>query len=135
MDILTIVLSSILSVVLTIPSMLLLYHKWIIPKILDGVRQELPPAIIKIVDEKIGAFKDYLDEQIDNVKMSVLGKLGGSKRTIGLINKFFEKSGITDETVQMAIEKYGEDLVNKVVKRSSNEGGNSEEPALFGTIS
>jgi len=135
MDILTIVLSSILSVVLTIPSMLLLYHKWIIPKILDGVRQELPPAIIKIVDEKIGAFKDYLDEQIDNVKMSVLGKLGGSKRTIGLINKFFEKSGITDETVQMAIEKYGEDLVNKVVKRSSNEGGNSEETALFGTIS
>lgn len=135
MDILTIVLSSILSVVLTIPSMLLLYHKWIIPKILDGVRQELPPAIIKIVDEKIGAFRDYLDEQIDNVKMSVLGKMGGSKRTIGLINKFFEKSGITDETVQMAIEKYGEDLVNKVVKKSSNEGGNSEEPALFGTIS
>lgn len=135
MDILTIVLSSILSVVLTIPSMLLLYHKWIIPKILDGVRQELPPAIIKIVDEKIGAFRDHLDEQVDNVKMSVLGKLGGSKRTLGLVNKFFEKSGITDETVQMAIEKYGEDLVNKVVKKSSNEGGNSEEPALFGTIS
>ena len=131
----TIVLSSILSVVLTIPSMLLLYHKWIIPKILNGVRQELPPAIIAIVDQKIGDFKDYLDEQIDNVKMSVLGKLGGSKRTIGLINKFFEKSGITDETIQMAIEKYGEDLVNKVVKRSNNEGGNSEEPALFGTIS
>ena len=135
MDILTIVLSSILSVVLTIPSMLLLYHKWIIPKILAGVSQQLPPAIIKVVDEKIDNFKDYLDEQIDNVKMSVLGKMGGSKRTIGLINKFFEKSGITDETVQMAIEKYGEDLVNKVVKRSSNEGGNSEEPALFGTIS
>ena len=135
MDILTIALSSILSVVLTIPSMLLLYHKWIIPKILDGVRQELPPAIIAIVDEKIGNFKDYLDEQIENVKMSVLGKLGGSKRTIGLINKFFEKSGITDETIQMAIEKYGEDLVNKVVKRSNNEGGNLEETALFGTIS
>ena len=135
MDILTIVLSSILSVVLTIPSMLLLYHKWIIPKILTGVSEKLPPAIIKVVDEKIDNFKDYLDEQIDNVKMSVLGKLGGSKRTIGLINKFFEKSGITDETVQMAIEKYGEDLVNKVVKRSNNEGGNSEEPALFGTIS
>ena len=135
MDILTIVLSSILSVVLTIPSMLLLYHKWIIPKILTGVSEKLPPAIIKVVDEKIDNFKIYLDEQIDNVKMSVLGKLGGSKRTIGLINKFFEKSGITDETVQMAIEKYGEDLVNKVVKRSNNEGGNSEESALFGTIS
>lgn len=135
MDILTIVLSSILSVILTIPSMLLLYHKWIIPKILAGVSQQLPPAIIGVVDEKIDNFKDYLDEQIDNVKMSVLGKLGGSKRTLGLVNKFFEKSGITDETIQTAIEKYGEDLVNKVVKRSSNEGGNSEEPALFGTIS
>lgn len=135
MDILTIVLSSILSVILTIPSMLLLYHKWIIPKILAGVSQQLPPAIIGVVDEKIDNFKDYLDEQIDNVKMSILGKLGGSKRTLGLVNKFFEKSGITDETIQMAIEKYGEDLVNKVVKRSNNEGGNSEEPALFGTIS
>jgi hypothetical protein len=135
MDVLTIILSAILSVVFTIPSMLLLYHKWIIPKILAGVSQQLPPAIIKVVDEKIDNFKDYLDEQIDNVKMSVLGKMGGSKRTIGLINKFFEKSGITDETIQMAIEKYGEDLVNKVVKKSSNEGGNSEEPALFGTIS
>jgi len=135
MDILTILLSSILSVVLTIPSMLLLYHKWIIPKILNGVRQELPPAIIAIVDQKIGDFKDYLDEQIDNVKMSMLGKLGGSKRTIGLINKFFEKSGISDETIQLAIEKYGEDLVNKVVKKSNDEGKNSEESALFGTIS
>lgn len=133
MDILAIVLSSILSVVLTIPSMLLLYHKWIIPKILNGVRQELPPAIIGIVDEKIGNFRDYLDEQIENVKMSVLGKLGGSKRTIGLINKFFEKSGITDETVQMAIEKYGEDLVNKVVKRSN--GQDAETAPLFGSIS
>ena len=65
MDILTIVLSSILSVVLTIPSMLLLYHKWIIPKILNGVRQELPPAIISIVlGEELAAVLDAIEHDI-----------------------------------------------------------------------
>lgn len=132
MDILTIVVSAVLSVTFTIPTMLILYHKWIIPKILQGVSEKLPPAIIGVVDQKIDNFKEYLDEQIDSVKMSILGKLGGSKRTLGYVQKFFEKSGITDETIQTAIEKYGEDLVNAVVKKSSEK---DEKPALFGSIS
>lgn len=133
MDVLTIILSAVLSVVFTIPSMLLLYHKWIIPKILVGVAEKLPPAIIKVVDEKIDNFKDYLDEQIDNVKMSIIGKMGGSKRTLNMISRFFDKAGISDETVQTAIEKYGEDLVNKVVKKSN--GQDAENAPLFGSIS
>ena len=135
MDILTILLSAILSVVFTIPSMLLLYHKWIIPKILAGVAEKLPPAIIGVVDAKIGDFKEYLDVQIDNVKMSILGKMGGSKRTINMITRFFDKAGITDETVQTAIEKYGEDLVNKVVKKSTGQDDPNNSDNLFGTIS
>lgn len=133
MDVLTIMLSAVLSVVFTIPSMLLLYHKWIIPKILAGVSEKLPPAIIGVVDAKIGDFKDYLDEQIDNVKMSILGKMGGSKRTLNMISRFFDKAGISDETVQTAIERYGEDLVNKVVKKSN--GQDAENAPLFGSIS
>lgn len=135
MDVLTILLSALLSVVFTIPTMLILYHKWIIPKILVGVSEKLPPAIIEVVDKKINDFKDYLDEQIDNVKMSILGKMGGSKRTLNMINKFFDRAGITDETVQTAIEKYGEDLVNKVVKKSYGQGENTENSPLFGSIS
>ena len=135
MDILTILLSAILSVVFTIPSMLLLYHKWIIPKILAGVAEKLPPAIIGVVDAKIGDFKEYLDVQIDNVKMSILGKMGGSKRTINMINRFFDKAGITDETIQTAIEKYGEDLVNRVVKKSTGQEDPNNSDNLFGTIS
>jgi hypothetical protein len=135
MDVLTILLSAILSVVFTIPSMLLLYHKWIIPKILAGVAEKLPPAIIGVVDAKIGDFKEYLDVQIDNVKMSILGKMGGSKRTINMITRFFDKAGITDETVQTAIERYGEDLVNKVVKRSTEQEDPNADNPLFGTIS
>ena len=135
MDVLTILLSAVLSVVFTIPSMLLLYHKWIIPKILAGVSEKLPPAIIGVVDAKIGDFKDYLDEQIDNVKMSILGKMGGSKRTLNMISRFFDKAGISDETVQTAIEKYGEDLVNKVVKKSYGQDENNQNAPLFGSIS
>ena len=135
MDVLTILLSALLSVVFTIPTMLLLYHKWIIPKILAGVSEKLPPAIIGVVDKKINDFKDYLDEQIDNVKMSILGKMGGSKRTLNMINKFFDRAGITDETVQTAIERYGEDLVNKVVKKSYGQDENNQNAPLFGSIS
>ena len=135
MDVLTIFLSSILSVVFTIPSMLLLYHKWIIPKILAGVSEKLPPAIIGVVDTKIDNFKEYLDTQIDNVKMSILGKMGGSKRTLNMINRFFDKAGITDETIQTAIERYGEDLVNRVVKKSTGQEDPNTDNVLFGTIS
>jgi len=135
MDVLTILLSAILSVVFTIPSMLLLYHKWIIPKILEGVSEKLPPAIISVVDAKIGDFKEYLDVQIDNVKMSILGKMGGSKRTINMITRFFDKAGISDETIQTAIEKYGEDLVNRVVKKSTGQEDPNAGNVLFGTIS
>lgn len=133
MDILTIVTSALLSVVLTIPSMLVLYHKWIIPKILEGVRVQLPPAIISVVDEKIGDFKVYLDEKIENVKMSTLGKLGGSKRTINIISKFFEEAGITEETVQTAIAKWGEAYVNQTIGKMSKNQEQTTEP--FGRIS
>lgn len=133
MDILTIVTSALLSVVLTIPSMLVLYHKWIIPKILEGVRVQLPPAIISVVDEKIGDFKVYLDEKIENVKMSTLGKLGGSKRTVNIISKFFDEVGISDETIQTAISKWGEAYVNQTIGKMSKKSDDHAEP--FGRIS
>ena len=135
MDVLALLISAILATVFTIPSMLLLYHKWIIPKILEGVRTELPPAIIGVVDEKISDFKSYLDEQIESVKMSVLGKLGGSKRTLNTISKFFDKAGINDETTQEAIAKWGQAYVDQWLKQSINSDKGVQDPAdPFGKI-
>ena len=128
-------ISAILATVFTIPSMLLLYHKWIIPKILEGVRTELPPAIIGVVDEKISDFKSYLDEQIESVKMSVLGKLGGSKRTLNTISKFFDKAGINDETTQEAIAKWGQSYVDQWLKQSIHPDKDEQDLANpFGKI-
>ena len=135
MDILELAISAMLATVFTIPSMLLLYHKIIIPKILNGVREQLPPAIIKVVDEKIENFKLYLDEQIESVKMSVLGKLGGSKRTLNTISKFFEKTGINDESTQTAIAKWGHAYVEQFLKESMNPKGSGSSPDPFGRIS
>lgn len=135
MDILALLISAILATVFTIPSMLLLYHKWIIPKILNGVRTELPPAIVKVVDEKINDFKSYLDDQIESVKMSILGKLGGSKRTLNTISKFFEKTGINDESTQEAIAKWGQAYVDQWLKQSMTPKGSGEDPEPFGRIS
>ena len=137
MDVLALLISAILATVFTIPSMLLLYHKWIIPKILEGVRTELPPAIIGVVDEKINDFKSYLDEQIESVKMSILGKLGGSKKTLNTISKFFEKTGINDESTQQAIAKWGQSYVDQWLKQSINSDKGAQDPATqpFGKIS
>lgn len=135
MDILELAISAMLATVFTIPSMLLLYHKIIIPKILIGVREQLPPAIIGVVDEKIENFKLYLDEQIESVKMSVLGKLGGSKRTLNTISKFFEKTGINDESTQTAIAKWGHAYVEQFLKQSMDPKGSGEDPEPFGRIS
>ena len=135
MEILALLISAVLATVFTIPSMLLLYHKWIIPKILEGVRTELPPAIIGVVDEKINDFKSYLDEQIESVKMSVLGKLGGSKRTLNTISKFFDKVGVNDETTQEAIAKWGQSYVDQWLKQSINSDKGAQDPAdPFGKI-
>lgn len=135
MDILELAISAMLATVFTIPSMLLLYHKIIIPKILNGVREQLPPAIIKVVDEKIENFKLYLDDQIESVKMSVLGKLGGSKRTLNTISKFFEKTGINDESTQTAIAKWGHAYVEQFLKSSMDPKGEGQNPEPFGRIS
>lgn len=135
MDILELAISAMLATVFTIPSMLLLYHKIIIPKILNGVREQLPPAIIKVVDEKIENFKLYLDDQIESVKMSVLGKLGGSKRTLNTISKFFEKTGINDESTQTAIAKWGHAYVEQFLKQSMDPKGEGQDPQPFGRIS
>ena len=135
MDILELAISAMLATVFTIPSMLLLYHKIIIPKILIGVREQLPPAIIGVVDEKIENFKLYLDEQIESVKMSVLGKLGGSKRTLNTISKFFEKTGINDESTQTAIAKWGHAYVEQFLKQSMDPKGSEQNSEPFGRIS
>ena len=135
MDILELAISAMLATVFTIPSMLLLYHKIIIPKILNGVREQLPPAIIKVVDEKIENFKLYLDDQIESVKMSVLGKLGGSKRTLNTISKFFEKTGINDESTQQAITKWGHAYVEQFLKSSMDPKGSEQNSEPFGRIS
>lgn len=94
---------------------------------------QLPPVIISVVDEKISDFKTYLDDRIESVKMSTLGKLGGSKRTINMINKFFEETGISEETIQTAISKWGEAYVNQSMAKMSKKSDGSAEP--FGRIS
>lgn len=133
MAVLELILSALLSTLFTIPTMLVLYHAVIIPRILAGVKQELPPAIITIVDEKIGAFKEYVADQFDSARMAIIGKAGSQKRILNYAARFFEKNGVTPETVDAAIEKYGEDLVRVLSERAAKPGGSSADP--FGKIS
>lgn len=128
MAVLELILSALLSTLFTIPTMLVLYHAVIIPRILAGVKQELPPAIITIVDEKIGAFKEYVAEQFDSARMAIIGKAGNQKRILGYAARFFEKNGVTPDTVEAAIDKYGEDLVKALSERAAKKDGQNESP-------
>lgn len=133
MAVFELVLSAFLSTLFTIPTMLLLYHLVIIPRILAGVKQELPPAIITIVDEKIGAFREFVADQFDSARMAIIGKAGNQKRLLGYAARFFEKNGVTVDTVDAAIEKYGQDIVEALSKKAATAGGSAADP--FGKIS
>ena len=119
MAVFELIIGAILSTILTIPSMLFLYHKWIIPKILAGVRQELPPAILKIVDEKIQDVKDYMTEQFESARMAIIGKAGNTKRIEGLAAKFLMKNGITPDTLDEVATKYGAEILDTLSKKAA----------------
>lgn len=112
-------LSAVLSTIVTVPTMLILYHAVIIPKILAGVRQELPPTILTIVDEKIQDVKEYIQEQITTVKAATLGKLGNKKRLENLAIAFLEKNGVTPETLDTVAQKYGTEIVEALRSKAA----------------
>jgi hypothetical protein len=125
-------LSAVLSTIVTVPTMLILYHAVIIPKILAGVKEQLPPTILTIVDEKIQDVKEYIQEQITTVKAATLGKLGNKKRLENLAIAFLEKNGVTPETLDTVAQKYGTEIV-EALRSKAAAGGSVNDP--FGKIS
>ncbi len=124
-------LSAILSTIVTVPTMLILYHAVIIPKILEGVRKELPPTILTVVNEKIEDVKSYISEQVTSVKAATLGKLGNKKRLENLAISFLEKNGVTPETLDTVAQKYGEDIIKALSEKAAANGSGND---LFGKI-
>lgn len=131
MDILTILVSAIFSTVLTIPAMLVLYHSIIIPQMVTGVKQELPSAILTVVDNKIADFQkflvEYISDQIDRVKMSVLGVKSSKKKILDYALQFIERNGLNPDTFERIREKYGDEAVNEVAKMFTKKDENSHE--------
>lgn len=125
-------MSAILSTLFTIPSMLVLYHKWIIPKILNGVREQLPPTILTIVDEKISDVKEYISEQLSSARAAIIGKSGNQKKLMGLAARFLEQNGVTPETLDTVAEKYGTEILAALQQKAAIK---AEGPQAFGKIS
>ena len=65
--------------------------------------------------------------------MAIIGKAGNQKRILNYAARFFEKNGVTPETVDAAIEKYGEDLVRILSERAAKP--EASEKGSFGKIS
>lgn len=130
-----VILPAIISTIMTIPSMIYLYHKWIIPKVINGIRDTLPNSIIAIVDNKIDNFKEfltlYIEEKITNLKYSALGSKGAKNRMINLaIDKLIDK-GVTDKTISEISEKYGSDILQNIETYLKNKGNtltNEKDP-------
>lgn len=132
MDILTIIVSAVASTLLTIPTMLVLYQLIIIPKMVTGVKKELPEAILSVVDNKISLFQSFLTEfiidQIDRVKMSFLGVKSSKKKILDYALAFIEKNGVSVDTFDKIRDKYGQEAVDSVVNLfSQKKDENSHE--------
>lgn len=137
MAIFEILSGAILSVVLTVPTMIMLYHKWIIPKVIVGVKQDLPPAIVAVVDEKINDVKEYIAEQMDSARMALIGKLGGKAKGAAYAARYLTKAGVTEDSLNDIVEKYGAEALKiiseKAAKLNGPGGGSPADP--FGKIS
>lgn len=133
MDILTIVISAVSSTMLTIPTMLLLYQMIIIPKIIEGVKRELPDRIMAVVDNKIDQFRSFITEfiidQIDRVKMSMLGSKGAKKKILDYAIAYLEKNGPSQDTFDKIKDKYGQEALDSIAEMfiAKKEGENSHE--------
>lgn len=125
-------LSAILSTLFTIPTMLVLYHKWIIPKILTGVKEQLPPTILTIVDEKISDVKTYISEQLTSARAAIIGKSGNQKKLMGLAARFLEQNGVTPETLDTVAEKYGTEILQALQQKAAIK---TEGAQPFGRVS
>lgn len=121
MAVLEIILSAVFSTLLTVPVMLILYHKVIIPKILVGVKADLPPAIMAIVDQKLAEFKSFIEDKFESARMAILGKNGNQKRLLGYAARFLEKNGVTEDTVQTVADRYGTEILEMIAKAAKPE--------------
>lgn len=131
MDILTVIISAIASTALTIPTMLALYHYLIIPKIIVGVKKELPAQIMAVVDEKIDMFRldlmRFIQDQIERVKMSYLGTKGAKKKILDYALDYLEKFGPSKDTFQRIEERYGKealDMISQMATQKKDENSN-----------
>lgn len=138
MDILTIIVSAVASTLLTIPTMLVLYQLIIIPKMVMGVKKELPEAILSVVDNKISLFQSFLTEfiidQIDRVKMSFLGVKSSKKKILDYALAFIEKNGVSVDTFDKIRDKYGQEAVDSVVNLFSQKKDENSHENVGGIV-
>lgn len=129
-------LSALFGTILTVPTMLILYHKVIIPRILAGVKTDLPPAILAIVDAKVEEVKNMLEERIDSMRQSIIGKKGNDGRMLTYALRYLDRKGVTEDTLDVIAEKYGSDILQMIqsaaIKKSGSSSGTPEDP--FGRI-
>lgn len=125
--VLEIFLSALFSTCFTVPTMLILYHKVIIPRILVGVKSELPPAILAIVDQKVAEVKDMLEERIDSMRAAIIGKKGNQARLLSLATKMLEKKGVTEDTLEEIATRYGDDIVEMIKTAAIKKSGGSSD--------
>lgn len=138
MDILTVIVSAIASTALTIPTMLLLYQCVIIPKIIDGVKKELPQKILSIVDEKIDVFRldlmRFIQDQIERVKMSMLGSKGAKKKILDYALNYLEKFGPSQDTFERIKERYGEEALDVISQMAIQKKDENSDEKVEGIV-
>lgn len=127
MDWATIIVSAILSVGLQTVIIVELYNRYIIPKIVVKVKDQLMVSIDAWVADLKGSFADTIRAEMRSLKLSVAGKVGRNTQLMKAAQSYLEEElgedggedleeDVYANIVNSAIAQYGGPLVNAALK-------------------
>ena len=132
MDVMSIATTTVLTVVI----MVALYHGWIIPTVVKGIEERLPTAIKAEVDTLLERVLDRIKtdiseaitEQGDVIMSKLYGAKGKNKQITQYATRYLERNGMNEDTIADAIERYGQPIVDAILKKSTADVG-TPDPA------
>ena len=147
MDWAAVITSAIIAAVIQTAVIIILYQKWIIPHIISGVKSELMTSIKGWVDELTVSLSEKIsieiDEKMQSVKRSIVGKRGNNARMLGLAQSYLtehlsedQDDPANDDIIAEAIGKYSKPIVDAVLAKvwpnKKAEAAAADDPAAAG---
>ena len=147
MDWAAVITSAAVAAVIHTAVIIILYQKWIIPHIINGVKNELMISIKGWVDELTTTLSSKISVEIDekmlSLKRSIIGKRGNNSRLLTAAQSYLTENlsedqddPANDDIIAEAIGKYSKPIVDavlaKVWPKKAEAAAAENDPAAAG---